>query len=180
MREWPIIKKLPFLLILAGILVLSVCCVEDFTWGDFFGSLFGPKKAPPDYLDYLEQVKAQSFEFQIPASEDAKAWARAHDLLKFYGRKTAWCSRKLRVSTDDVLEIDPKKDFISQYEGLGFLYRIIRVPQGNRTTYTVSYASHSREYSKNYPTAKAHAQILAYYIVSGKLYKRAILDDQLR
>jgi hypothetical protein len=127
----------------------------------------------------MERVKAQPLEFQIPVREDAAAWARAHYIFKSkYGKLHG--SHKFRISTDAILEIAVSKDSVNLYEDVGFLYRVVREPGGDMTHYKLSYASYSKEFSSLSPLDSYHAQVIAYYIVSGKLDKRAKYEDSER
>ncbi len=164
-------KKVIYLICLAGVLSLYVCCEFGLIFGEegYGGPKYEPPPAPsPEYLEYLEHVKAQPLDFQIAASEDAGAWKRAHDILKKYSTKE-WCPRKFRVSTVDVLEKDVAKHSSYRFEDVGYLIRIVRVPAGGTTKYTVSYAPTVELNGSHYPSIKAHAQVIAYYISSGEI-----------
>jgi hypothetical protein len=160
-------RKVLFLIFLAGFFGSSACI--PLWWGE---TDEGPEPLiqDPAWVEYFEQVKAQPLAFQIPASKNAEAWTRAHDILKNYGRHTNWCPSKLRTSTSNVIEIDVQKtDAKFTFRDVGYLFRIVRVPQEDTVNYTITYAPVAD--GVVYPNIRAHAQVIAYYIVSGKFMK---------
>ncbi len=165
-------KKALFLLCLAGTLLLGVCCLPE----DWDADLFRRKPSQePEYLDYLERVRSQPLDFRIPASDDAAAWRRAEYISKKFGKRLGG-GRRLLASTDEVLEIAPWKYNFPYYQETGYQYRIVRTPRGDMTDYVVSYSSPSpdRPGFDLSQENRARAGIIAYYIVSGRLYKRAM------
>ena len=166
-------KTVPFIFSVACILLLNACLPED-----FFVIYHNPSQQP-DYLDYMERVKAQPLEFQIPVREDAAAWARAHYIFKSRNGKLHG-SHKFRISTDKILEIAVSKGSINIYEDVSFLYRVVRASGREMVNYKLSYASYSKEFSFLSPLERYHAKVIAYYIVSGKLDKRANYEDSER
>lgn len=173
-------KKALLFLCLASTLVLGISCFYPGDWAA--GWIERKPSQQPDYLGYLEQVKAQQLNFLIPAFGDSEAWPRAKYILKkLRGELTG--NRKLRVSTADILEIAPSKYDVHYYDE-GFLYRIARAPRGDMTRYEVSYSSpsHGIPQGEEYMTSltRARARIVAYYIVSGRLYEEAFHDNRLR
>lgn len=166
---------------LAGILAISSSACVDLT------ELLPPYKQSPRDIDYIERVKAQPLDFQVAASEDAVAWKRARDILTKLGPDIGGC-RELRVSTAAVLEMSPGK---TRYaggckDGEGFAYKIVREPHDNVVDYSISYCTWiwnyggARDDSKRGDfsyDSKRYAQLMAYYIVSGKKRLGAIWHD---
>jgi hypothetical protein len=176
-------KKVHPLIFLAGILVLSACApLWWYEHGEDSVEVTRHVQGPDD-LGYVGHVKAQPLDFQIPASKDAEAWARAREILKKYGRNQAWCSRKVRIPTDDVLEIGASKMQAWFFKDVGFLFRIVRARRESTTDYTVSYAPLAEGSGVHLPI-KAHAQVIAYYIVSGRfmdeVWSERQFDDRFR
>jgi hypothetical protein len=166
-------KKVFLSVFLAGAIVLIAGCLAE----DWDAVLFRRKPPQePEYLDYLERVRSQPLDFQILASDDAMAWSRAQYISKKYGR-TLGGGRKLLTSSNDIIEIAPWKHNIPYYQETGYLFRIVRAPRGDMTDYVVSYSSPSPDhpgFESLSQENRACAGIIAYYIVSGRLYKRAM------
>lgn len=167
-------KNVLLLMCLAVALSLCACCEFGLIFGEEGYGRKQPKAPTSEYLAYLEHVKAQPLDFQIPASDDAAAWKRAHEILKKYGRDTFWCARKFTISSDDVLEKGVDKHYHGKFEDIGYLFRIVRGPAGNMTNYAVRFANTvaAADWDGDLPPNKAHAQVIAYYISSGKIMKQ--------
>ena len=162
-RRGNAMKKILFLIFLACSFGFNACI--PLWWGE--SDEPEPLIQDPVWLEYFEQVKAQPLDFQIPPSEDAEAWTRAHDILKKYGRHKDWCSSKLRTSTPNVIEVGVQKwEARFTFKDVGFLFRIVRAPREDTINYTITHAPVAD--GVIYPNIKAHAQVIAYYIVSGK------------
>jgi hypothetical protein len=174
-RGGQVMKRTLFPVFLAGAVVFCVSCLPE----DWDAVLFRREPHPQtELLDYIEHVKSQPLDFQIPADDDALAWKRAQYISKKYCNELGG-SRKLRISTDDVIEIAPFEHDIPNYQDADFLYRIVRAPRGDMTKYIVSYSSPSPDHPNNKKISQAQvtearAKIIAYYISVGKLYKKAI------
>lgn len=161
---------------LSVLLCFCVSCLPE----DWDTTFFGRNPPQNTSLGYrLEQIKAQPLDFQIPASEDADAWKRAHLILDIFGNNTPWCSRERRAPMDNVIEVDPTKDFTGWYQDLGFLYRIVRTQHGEMTHYKVCYAPYTKDHSSS-SLDKTRAKVIAYFIASGVYIEEAMNDDRIK
>jgi hypothetical protein len=130
----------------------------------------------PAWLEYLEQVKAQPLDFQVPAGEDAAAWTRAQDILSRYGKHEDWCSSKLRSSIPDIIEVDVQSGAKFTFKAVGFLFRIARTRRNGAVDYTIAHAPLT--VGTVYPNIRAHAQVIALYIVSGRFMEHVWSGQQ--
>ncbi len=160
------------LIILAGFGWLCACI--PLWWGEYDKP--EPFIQDPAWLEYLEQVKAQPLDFEVSASEDASAWMRAQDILRKYGRHEDWCSSKLQASIPDIIEVDVQPGAEYTFKAVGFLFRIARTRRDDAVNYTITYAPVST--GTVYPNIRAHAQVIALYIVSGRFMEHVWSGQQ--
>ena len=105
-------------------------------------------------LEYIQAVKEQSLSFSIDKKESEIYWGRASAFLGRYS------SMKIQIATNYVLQTyNPNSDKIN------FGYTVTRSPSENNDQFFIECSAGQSLLSHQ---AKLNAQILAYYLKSGK------------
>lgn len=112
-------------------------------------------ESDPAKIAYLDAIKAQAWEFNLPKSESEPAWGRAQNFISKYS------SMRIQVATDYVIETyDPSNGNVA------FGYGVTRMMEGDSVAFTVRVSS-GNMFAGAYRTM--NGDILSYYIATGQL-----------
>jgi len=123
----------------------------------------------PDESLYMEKVRAQPLEFELPEADAAVAWGRAQSFIGQYS------SMKLQIVTDYVIQTyNPTHDTYHRNYG----YYVTKTPSEGSVKMSVQCIGYYQwgMDGRPYPAIDLNAHILAHYLKTGELPYPHLID----